>query len=211
MRIDYNFDPMVMKKVHPWRICPTGQHWVRTHPLRVPPSKTYPDGCLTERKGHYALNPSRKDHLYRDEILEVSSLEDFLKTKEKPCSLDLGFKGKGNQYDALIAGWVAYWNAIFQSESPLDPNLVKVLISTESGFNPKALANKKNQNSARGLMQLTNATRKILGDEKGELKEHFVNVTRKDLDDPNTNICAGVRWLHHKKKLLSSRLKREAT
>jgi soluble lytic murein transglycosylase-like protein len=134
-----------------------------------------------------------------------------LKTKKKPCPLDLEFKGKGNQYDDLIAGWVAYWNDIFPSKTPLDPNLVKALISTESGFNPNVLANKKNQNSARGLMQLTNDTRKILGDEKEELKEHFVSVTRKELNDPSINICAGVRWLHHKRKLLPSKLKREAT
>jgi hypothetical protein len=198
-------------KVHPWRLCPIGEHWVRTHSMQVPPSKTHPEGYVTNRQGHCARNPSRKDHLYKDEVLEISSLEDFLKTKEKPGSSDLDFKGKGNQYDDLIAGWIAYWNDLFPSKTPLDPDLVKALISTESGFNPKALANKKNQNSARGLMQLTNATRKILGNEKGELKEHFVSVTRKELDDPSINICAGVRWLHHKRKLLSSKLKREAT
>ena len=104
-----------------------------------------------------------------------------------------------------------YWNDIFKSKNPLDPNLVKALIATESSFRKDLLANKKNQNSARGLMQVTNGSRKILGDEKGELKEHFLTVTRAELNDPNINICAGVRWLFHKRKLVSSRLNREAT
>jgi len=46
---------------------------------------------------------------------------------------------------------------------PLDPNLVKALIASESGFEPTQLANKKNSNSARGLMQVTNDSRKLLG------------------------------------------------
>jgi hypothetical protein len=60
-------------------------------------------------------------------------------------------------------------------------------------------------------MQITNDTRKILGDEKGELKDRFLTVTKEELNDPNVNICAGVRWLFHKRKLLSSKLGRQAT
>jgi hypothetical protein len=47
--------------------------------------------------------------------------------------------------------------------------------------------------------------------EKGELKEYLLTATRQDLNDPNTNICAGIRWLFHKRKLVCSHLKREAT
>ena len=198
------------EKVHPWRLCPSGEHWVRAHPLHMPPSGRHPSGLLTSREGHCARNPSRKDQLYPHEILEISD-QNFSKVKNKPCSIDLGFKGKGDKYDELIAGWVQYWNDIFKSKNPLDPNLVKALIATESSFRKDLLANKKNQNSARGLMQVTNGSRKILGDEKGELKEHFLTVTRAELNDPNINICAGVRWLFHKRKLVSSRLNREAT
>ncbi len=60
-------------------------------------------------------------------------------------------------------------------------------------------------------MQLTNSTRKILGNEKGELKDHFVTVSRENLNDPSINICAGIRWLFNKRKLTSSRIGREAT
>lgn len=45
-------------KTHPWRLCPVGEHWVRTHPLTVPPSAKNPDGDMTTRHGHCAGNPS---------------------------------------------------------------------------------------------------------------------------------------------------------
>jgi hypothetical protein len=60
-------------------------------------------------------------------------------------------------------------------------------------------------------MQLTNSTRKILGDEKGELKDHFVTATKSELNDPDINICCGVRWLFHKKSMASKKLERDAT
>lgn len=54
----------------------------------------------------------------------------------------------------------------------------------------------------RGLIQVTEQTRQILTDQKGELKDFY---------DPNLNLCAGIRWLFHKKYLASHRLKRDAT
>lgn len=111
----------------------------------------------------------------------------------------------------LIAGWTQYWNDVLQPETPLDPNTVKALMASESSFNPKKLANRRNQNSARGLLQITNETRKILGDEKGELKDHFITVTREDLNNPSNNICAGIRWLFRKREIALSHWKRTAT
>ena len=60
-------------------------------------------------------------------------------------------------------------------------------------------------------MQLTNSTRRILGDEKGELKDHFVTATKSELNVPDINICCGVRWLFHKRSIASKKLKRDAT
>lgn len=200
------------KSTHAWRLCPPGEHWRRTHPLRIPPSKKNPAGSVTTRHGHCVLNPTGKDQLYPDEIHEMAA-QNFSKVKEKPCPIDLKFfgKNKGNQYDDLIAGWTKYWNDIFKPETPLDPNVVKALIASESGFDPKILANKKDKNSARGLMQITNKTRKILADEKGELKDHYLTLTREDLNDPSNNICAGIRWLFRKHAIASDLLKRTAT
>lgn len=198
------------KQTHSWRLCPTGEYWRRTHPLRIPPSKKNPAGSVTTRRGHCVTNPTGKDQLYPDEIQEITE-QYFSKVKGKPCLNDLGFKNKGNQYDDLIAGWTKYWNEVFKPETPLDHNIVKALIASESGFDPKTLANKKNKNSARGLLQITNDTRKILGDESGELKDHYLTLTREDLDDPSNNICAGIRWLFRKHAIASSLLKRTAT
>src|SRR3989338_2890767 len=202
--------PLKNDKPHPWRLCPPGRHWVRTHPLAIPPSKKDPTGYMTTRHGHCADNPTKRDQLYPDEIQEISE-QNFSNVKEKPCSLDLGYGENGHTYDDLIAGWTKYWNEVFQPESPLDPNVVKALIATESSFKSKKLADNKDPNSARGLMQITNQTRKILGDEKGELKDSFLTVTREKLNDPSTNICAGIRWLFHKQRLASIRLKKNAT
>ncbi len=85
------------------------------------------------------------------------------------------------------------------------------MIGSESSFDPKALAYKKKPNSARGLMQVTNESRKTLGNEKGEIKDHYITVTREELNDPNLNICAGIRWLFQKQKLASGHLGRLAT
>lgn len=177
--------------------------------MRVSPSKKNPAGSTTSRRGHCAKNPTGKDQLYPDEILEIAARH-FGEVKERPCPLDLGFSN-GNDYDLLISGWTKYWNEVLKSRIPLDPNVVKALIASESGFDPTILANKKNSNSARGLMQLTNMTRRILADEKGELNEHYITVTKDDLNDPNINICAGIYWLFHKQKLASAKLGRNAT
>ncbi len=73
------------------------------------------------------------------------------------------------------------------------------------------MADKKNKNSARGLMQITNEARKTLGNEKGEIKDHYITVTREDLNTPNLNVCVGIRWLFQKQKLTSNYLGRDAT
>jgi hypothetical protein len=195
---------------HPWRLCSAGEHWVKTHPMRVPSSKLQPAGAVTTRRGHCAKNPSGKDQLYPDEISEITE-QSFSNLKNKPCPSDLGFKITGTQFDDFIAGWTQYWNAVLKSKVSLHPNIVKALIASESGFNSKMLANKKNSNSARGLMQILNSTRKTLGDEKGELQDHFLTITKDELNDPSTNICAGIRWLFQKQKLATSYLGGEAS
>lgn len=195
--------------VHPWRTCPYGEHWVRTHPMHAPPSKTHSDGSVTTRHEHCARNPSGKDQLYPEEIQEIAN-QNFSALKNKPCALSLGFDD-GNKYDDFIAGWVQYWSEILKPDEPLDPNLVKALIASESSFKAKLLANPKNSNSARGLIQITNDTRKILDGYNGDLKDHLIKVTKEELNDPNTNICAGVRWLFEKRRLTSAHLKRSAS
>jgi hypothetical protein len=196
------------QKNHPWRICPGGQHWVNVHTLTVPVSKKNPDGKTT--RGPFCRNnPSHKDQIYEDEILQIVK-KHFGRLKKLPNENNLGRKN-GNNYDRIIAGWVKYWNEILNPEKKLDSNFVKALISSESDFREqeKALASKGNW--ARGLMQVTDETLAILKDEKGELRDHLINIDQKDIYDPALNICAGVRWLFHKKKLLEHKLKKSVT
>lgn len=197
------------KKSHPWRLCPGGEHWVRTHPRRVAVSKKNPTG-ITEVEGHCRRNRSRKDQFHIDEIGKIAQTI-FRNLKGAPKADTLKFKD-GNKYDNLIRGWTKYWNAVFKPKDPLDPNLVKALIASESSFILKPpLQPAGRAGKARGLMQLTDQAIKVLGDEKGELKDHLIDITQKDIADPNISICAGIRWLFHKKKLASVRLKREAS
>jgi len=191
-------------QVHSWRVCPYGQHQVVEHPRHNPPSKTHPEGSVSTVRWHCAHNPSGRDQLYPDEIRSMGESR-FKAVKNRPCPMPLKFSN-GIKFDDLIAGWTQYWNDVLQPEVPLEPNLVKALIASESSFDPMTLANKKNSNSARGLTQITNDTRKILGDEKGEIKDHYITATKKDLNDPSVNICAGIRWLFRKKDIATAKL-----
>jgi soluble lytic murein transglycosylase-like protein len=76
---------------------------------------------------------------------------------------------KSEAYDSIIEKYA--------SDYHLDPSLIKSIIATESGFNPKAVSPK----GARGLMQLMPATAEQLG-----VSNSF---------DPEQNIQAGVKHL----------------
>lgn len=162
-----------VETVHPWRICPIGKHYVRTHTERIPPSKKHPEGETTIRHAHCAENPSHKDMLSFDEIQEITK-KYFASLSGPPSSGVLTEFDKSDNYDDLIRGWVRYWNDIFHSQNPLDANFIKSLIATESGFDSKT-DNKVNKKvHAHGLMQIRNETRDYLSDHKGELSNYLV-------------------------------------
>jgi hypothetical protein len=74
---------------------------------------------------------------------------------------------KATQYDAIIEKYAGDYQ--------LDPHLIRSIIATESGFNPKAISPK----GARGLMQLMPATAARLG-----VQNSF---------DPEQNIQGGIK------------------
>ena len=74
---------------------------------------------------------------------------------------------KSSSYDAIIEKYANHYS--------LDPSLIRSIIATESGFNPKAVSPK----GARGLMQLMPATAERLG-----VSNSF---------DPEQNIHGGVK------------------
>jgi hypothetical protein len=197
------------EKAHPWRRCPIGKHFVREHSVHIPSSKKNANGYLTIRHAHCAANRSRKDELSYDEIQYITNTY-FPSLQGAPTSKVLLTEyPKSDNYDMEIRGWTKYWNEVFNPEEPLDPNLIKALILTESGFDidPKIKLNK----NAHGLMQILSKTLQYLSDPNGELKNYLVCLTKKQLLNPSANICAGIRWLFRKKETAAGKLKHEAT
>ncbi|MCM0605100.1 MAG: transglycosylase SLT domain-containing protein [Xanthomonadaceae bacterium] len=188
--------------VHPFRSCPLGFHHVKEHP-RVT------EKGVTSVREHCRRNPTHHDHIYSDELKHIAN-EHFKKSPDV-CPSNMGYKD-GSTYDTIIQGWTDYWNEVQKTQPPLDPNIIKALIASESSFKARPKDQQtKNEGKARGIMQITDKTRKILGNEKGEFKDHFVHITEEEAYEPKVAIGAGVRWLHQKHKLASSKLKRTAT
>jgi hypothetical protein len=197
----------VTTKSHPWRLCPIGEHWVRRHP------KNLTSGKVTDHDGHCRKNKKSKSEFYHASELELIAETYFESLKSDadimPVQDPLGFPN-GNKYDLLIAGWTKFWNEVLKPEDPLSPDFVKALIATESSFNLV-----KDQTSsdgpARGLIQITDSSRKILQDLKGELKDHHIELSIEESREPVTNIGAGIRWLHYKKLYAKRILKRKTS
>ncbi len=152
------------------------------------------------RRGGCVKNPSGKDQLYLAEI-DAITLREFQSLKGPPAALTLGFRN-GLKYDHIIRGWVEYWNQVLQPKPPLDANLVKALIASESGFREGVETQVKNKDRrAYGLMQVLGASFKIMRDEKGEIRDHYLNIPDINYKSPSANIAAGTRWLIHKYEL----------
>ncbi len=192
------------REVHPWRICPYGQHWVTRHP-RYPVTRQ-----IQDVDGHCRKNPSAKDSLKGDEIILISKYSAFQETTLLPRPYSGQEKILNpDQHDVLISGWCKYWNDVLKPDILIDVNFVKALMESESRFNTKALApNKKSIGPARGLIQITEQTWRILKDRKGEIKDHYVDIKKEELFDPSINICAAIRWLFRKSEILQKRLSR---
>ena len=136
-------------KIHPWRKCSIGKHFVREHITHVPPSKEHPSGTTLTWHEHCADNPSYKDELSYAEIQYITTTYfSALSGPPTPHVLTVTFPN-ADKYDSEIRGWTRYWNDIFKPTDLLNPNLIKALIATESSFNE----NPKKVPTAHGLMQ----------------------------------------------------------
>lgn len=195
-------------KVHPFRMCPLGFYHVSKHAREVTPSLKHPDGFTSVRE-HCRRNPSHRDQMYPVDIKEI--IQNHFKKSPDVCSENMGYVD-GSKYDTVIQGWTDYWNDVIKTEPPLDPNIVKALIASESGFRAHPPDQKtKSEGKARGILQLTDKTIKTLNNEKGEAKDHTINLSQSDIYDPEISICAGIRWLHQKHRLATLKLGRAAT
>ena len=144
---------------------------VREHPMHVPVSEKNPTG-ITIRDRHLRR--------LKGTFLDATEIESIFKNYDRkgiayPTKRKLTEKYKNaDKYDEVIA------------DPPLDPDVVKALISSESDFNPDPLGNRK---IAIGITQITKKTLKILQDPNGEAKEFiFKDIRQKDLKNPNISI-----------------------
>lgn len=176
---------------------------VREHPMHVPVSEKNPTG-ITIRDRHLRR--------LKGTYLDAAEIESIFKNYDRkgiayPTKGKLTGKYKNaDKYDKVIAVWTDYFNKKFDADPPLDPDVVKALISSESDFNPDPLGNRK---IAIGIAQITKKTLKILQDPNGEGKEFiFYDLRQKDLKNPKISIPMAVRWLHRKKDTAASKLKR---
>lgn len=109
-----------------------------------------------------------------------------------------------DKYDIHIAVWADYFTKKLHLKSPIDPDMVKALIASESSFKPSAVNRK-----ATGLTQVTTDTLNVLQDLSGEAKDFvFREIRKKDLANPNVSIALGVRWLAYKQVYAERVLKR---
>jgi hypothetical protein len=100
-------------------------------------------------------------------IAPSDPVNDLVITGSLPSSTPRDAGRNSGYFDAIIEKYSDYYR--------LDPSLIRSIIKTESGFNPKAVSPK----GARGLMQLMPQTAERLG-----VKNSF---------DPEQNIHGGVR------------------
>lgn len=175
---------------------------VREHPRQVPPSRTNPDGITIVDRHLRRVKGSFLDPEEIEKILRSYDLNGL----KFPTANRLGEFKNADKYDRIIAVWTDYFNKRFNANPPLDPDLVKALIASESGFRLDPSENKK----AFGIAQITRETFKILQDPIGEAKDLiFRKVIQRDLKDPNTAIAMATRWLFRKMETASNRQGRQ--
>ncbi len=137
---------------------------VREHPLHVPVSKKNPRGTTI-----------RDHHLRRlkGTYLDTAEIESLFKNYNRkgiiyPTKGKLNKYKDADKYDEVIAVWTDYFNKKFNADPPLDPDVVKALIASESGFRADPRENKK----AFGITQIIPDTLKIVQDSAGEALEY---------------------------------------
>ena len=172
---------------------------VREHPLHVPVSDKNPTG-ITIRDQHLRRIPG--SYLKREEI-EVVFKNQIRDGLHFPSAGKIPKPKNADNYDELIAVWVDYFNSKLKTEPPLDPDVFKALLASESAFRHHTPENK----TAFGIAQITKETLAILQNPKGEAREFIFNdIRQKDLRDPNIAIPMGVRWLMYKAKRAEAKL-----
>lgn len=142
---------------------------VRAHPMEVPVSEKNPTG-VTIRDQHLRRLPGT--YLKREDIGEI------FKNHNRngilyPAAGKIPEHKTADDYDELIAVWTDYFNSKLKTDPPLDPDVFKALLASESGFRLHTPKNK----TAFGIAQITKQTWEVLQNPKGEAKEFIFTYT----------------------------------
>ena len=177
---------------------------VHEHPRHVPVSSKNPSG-ITIVDEHLRRVPGT--FLDADEISKITKNYDR-KNIIYPTAKKLKEYPGADTYDETIAIWTDYFNRKLNANPPLDPDVIKALIGSESGFREDPKGNK----IALGLAQITKQTLKILQDPNGEAKDFiFKKIRQKDLKNSEIAIPMAIRWLIKKQEMAERKLKRIPT
>lgn len=108
--------------------------------------------------------------------------------------------GDPNRFDDLIVYWTNHFNEIFQPlnihghPNPLNPDLVKAMIYSESRFEPAAGFSGTPQTGILGLMQVGSTERRSAGD----VPAGITGITEANFADASVQIATGIRILFEK-------------
>jgi len=177
---------------------------VRKHPRHVPVSEKNPYGITIVDQHIRCLRGTYLDSGEIDSVFKNYNRKNLI----WPTAGKLDNYKNCDKYDELIAVWTDYFNKRFGIDPPIDPDVLKALIASESSFRLDPLENR----TAFGIAQITKATLKILQDPNGESKDFiFRKIRQKDLKDPSIAIPMAVRWLCRKNETARSKLGRTPT
>jgi hypothetical protein len=185
------------------KMAPPGFHVVKRH------VKISENGIKYFVKAHLRKNRGKQAILLPENILYLYWYGD----QDYPrLGVVAGFQ-EYPELDSVIQFWLNYWKdqgLLFPKD--LTPLHIKVLIAKESSFRTKADPGVV-ESSAYGLMQITNTTRQDLRGETRNntmsLRDYYVDLDRKDLEDPIISIAAGIRWISYKYSSLPKRAKKD--
>ena len=177
-----------------YEMCPLFYHVVKGHRRRCA------SGTTTWVDAHRRLNRGELV-MYLSENLQFYYWNNIKKYPK--INAIKGFPGHHN-LDSVIHFWLDYWRSNrVKFPAGLEPLHIKALIAVESSFNPKARAK---TSSATGLTQVLKTGLRALRGEgtktSREVRNNFIRVSSKELEDPVVSIAVGIRWLGHKFYLL---------
>ena len=194
---------ILVKRPRTLKMAPPGFHVVKRH------IKISENGIKYFVKAHLRKNRGKQAILLPENILYLYWYGD----QDYPrLGAVVGFP-EYSELDSVIQFWLDYWKEQgLPFPKDLTPLHIKVLIAKESSFRTKADPKVK-ESSAYGLTQITNTTRQDLRGETRNntmsLRDYYIDLDRKDLEDPVISISAGVRWISYKYSSLPKGAKKD--